>query len=187
MSLTVTRRLENPNDSYYKRKYAEALLPVLDAMLVDRKQRSFSAKEHNSSLNSLFLRVNRSWLYIIDHMDEQGTYERLRKEVYISKDEQTGDVKLSFEKTKRRKADMEYPEPDRTYIASANVETPDSAWRENFDDFLENGEMGTEWELSKVLISEGGFDYMLSQVSMFRDCLRVVTLTRTLVKLVKVV
>src|ERR1019366_10578257 len=70
--------------SYYREEYALWLKKQLDAMDVDKKSRAFPYSAwKNSRPDTIYLRVNHSFHYLIDFLDHEGKYERMFHQIKV--------------------------------------------------------------------------------------------------------
>jgi len=67
--------------AYYNEGYAKALLPTLIEMIKSRQDKEFMRER--ISTDTLYQRVHQAFAYCIDHLDEAGLLDTLRREVQI--------------------------------------------------------------------------------------------------------
>ncbi len=60
--------------SYYNEHYALQLKRELDAMIASKKSRMIGLGTKIKSSRTMYLLVNQSWRYLIDHLDPDGIY-----------------------------------------------------------------------------------------------------------------
>lgn len=133
--------------SYYKLKYAEWLRPILDAMLSDGHNKLLLIKD-NPPLNkdSLYLKVNQAFHYILDYLDESGKYFVLRESTDITKHRENGiviGVLISFNESVL----------DTGHVAqSIDVDRNGSTWRNDMEQWLMNSSSGDKFERKSLML-----------------------------------
>lgn len=131
--------------SYYQAHFAECIMPVLDAMLEDGKDRIFFWKQFPQySKTSLRLRVNQAWLYAIDNRDTPDRkYFRLRENIII----RATDAGLKLIHKHREKPEVLMPD-------IAIEEEKSLGWRDELNQWLVGGEAGTKFERTGLTLTE---------------------------------
>ena len=83
--------------TYYKRKHAEEIIGILDDMIANRQPYEFCYADMAQwyKPETVWLKINQAVKYIIDHMDPDKRYLKLRQEIQIHRRSKTG-VSLEF-------------------------------------------------------------------------------------------
>lgn len=134
---------------YYKEHFALELLPILDAMIEDRKDREYRFCDYSGMKPySLYLKIYQSFQWIIDNADtEEAKYLRLYNDIEIrakSNSNRTG-IKLIFKTTSKAKL-------DKAHIIDGSI-TP-KKWKEEVYKFLADGVEGTQLLIDKLSLTD---------------------------------
>ena len=133
--------------TYYSKEYGLALLPHLIKMLQDKPDVEFTPK--GESISTLYQRIQRSFLYALDHLDEGGLVEDLRQRVVLRKT-QIG-VVLCF-----RQNSANYTKRVRAYVAVPKFgaftvrDSTSVEWRARLGEF-------TDGESAELELKDGFF------------------------------
>lgn len=130
--------------SYYKEPFAKELQVVLDGMLLDEEDREFRFVDFpRYTKNTLYAKINQSWLYLVDCLDPDKKYVALRQRTEI-KTTKTG-IRIKF-----TTPGSEIP----LHAVKVEKEVFTHKWKDKFDDFVENGKIGEKLHLTKLSLSE---------------------------------
>jgi hypothetical protein len=129
---------------YYKENYARELIPVLEAMLLDGKDRMYKyAAFRKLKKHTLMCKIQQSFNYLLDHLDPKGVYTTQRDEMLI-REEPVG-VALRW----RRNLDEPLTMPD---IVEKDEEH--FTWKQKMDRYLSDGLEGEKLELPELALTE---------------------------------
>lgn len=143
--------------SYYKREAALELIPTLDAMIDDKKAKRFRYERFaHLSKKSLYLKINQSWLFIIDYMDDDKRYLKLRQQTKISEDKDIG-VTILF-RAPGGEAGMvaESPEDGETSF------TP--KWRKDLEKYIKEGKADEMFHKKNLALTAEDIDWVYSSL-----------------------
>lgn len=162
------------NFSYYNQAHALALKIVVDKMLVDKKPRTFNAKSHRKSLRTLYIMLTRSLYYLADFLDTpENTYETFQRHTIWKQDEQADTLTLK------------YRGPGEEDVKPSSK--PDSKpWREPFDNFIEEAEVGMEINIEGLRLEDSDMDYIIGSLLGLEDIVKVVKLDKTTIKMKRI-
>lgn len=137
------------NSPYYKERFGLEFKAVLDAMMVDSKDREYRYKDFTTmSHKSLYLRVNQSKLYLLEELDPDKQYARFCEMTTITR-ETTG-IRISLCRDMREGAPSFVP---------SIVESDDSyLWKDSMQDFLNDPEKRGVWEQCNLSLSQDEID-----------------------------
>lgn len=135
-----SRKSQSP---YYADKYGMELKAALDIMMREKQDVVYSFEKFPGlALNTLYLRVNQSSLYVKEQMDADRKYTNFLTQIDIRKIKGVG-VRLSFKEEYRDTYDP------ASHFVMVKPEAKVPEWKEALDDYLVNGAVG------KPFIREG--------------------------------
>jgi hypothetical protein len=74
------RRLSREGQPYYQEVYAKEMIPVLESIAKDKKSKKLLMKDYPQyKINTLYARVSQSINFILDNMDKEGKYRKIRE------------------------------------------------------------------------------------------------------------
>lgn len=123
-------------NTYYKRKHAEEIIEVLDAMIATRENYEFLFVDMEAwyKPETVWLKINQSVKYVIDYMDTPDKkYYKLRQEIIIHRRSKVG-VSLEF----IQKISMTDNAPRLIARKMTKEEVVTVQWRANLVKFLES-------------------------------------------------
>lgn len=165
--------------SYYNEVYAEQSKKVLDEMMIDRKDRLFSygAWPHLSA-QSVYLRVNQSLRFLVDHADKDGVYRKFLSMISITRERNLG-VKLTFIEEFRNG-------PGSTFAPTIVVPSSDVAkWKQRMETWLEDSEPGeAPFVVNNLLLSPDEIKDLKLEFAGLKSVLA--SISATSVKLIKI-
>lgn len=116
--------------TYYSNLHATWLKKSLDEMIESRQDIVFRYDTARMSANSLYLRVNQAFLFLLENMDSEGKYAKLRTEVRVRREKGVG-VIFEFDEVLRNPDDV-----GAEKIVKEVANQP--KWRDKMDDYLES-------------------------------------------------
>lgn len=72
--------------SYYTEKEAKELIPIIDAMMVDKEDREFRFEDFSAywKPNTVWIKLNQALKYLVDHLDtEDHKYRSFRDQIQV--------------------------------------------------------------------------------------------------------
>ncbi len=151
-------KIANPNLSYYSKPYATNVKPFVDKMMEDNEEQVFSpnAVGKKTTLNTLYVYLHRAMLYLCDHMDdEKKTYTEWRKTVMLRKDEEDNVVRLIPKGL--RIGTVTQPSVKQNAAKDFN-------WKEQVDDYIENGPDNTQLKIDGLVLGDDDIGYIKSSL-----------------------
>ena len=125
--------------TYYKERNAKWLQHDIDLMMVDRKARLYRYSTFSGmSRNSLYLKINQSFRFLLDNLDPDGIYKDFADSIRITRQPNVG-VLIKFE---------EHSDCESIEGEALESITQRPKWMEKMDAWLESEE-------TKPFIKEG--------------------------------
>jgi len=139
------------NAPYYKEKYALEAKEVIDGMIKDRMDRVYDYAEFESKLNmsrnTVYLRVNQSFAYLVDKMDDiDHTYARFMEMIHIERVRGVGVMIKMIPEFRNSNVSSFVP----TQVIP-HEQIPQ--WKEDMLEYLEKGEAGKPFFRDKLALS----------------------------------
>jgi hypothetical protein len=141
--------------TYYRERFALQMKVIIDAMMAEAKEgkfeeRFFAYDQYNHVLNknSLYLKINQSWLYLRNELDPTGIYNQFAEIISIDRKSKDG-IRITYEK--------DITEPVDADLIPTKVLTEDeqqSNLRNHIDHFLENSAINEELNMTKLRLNE---------------------------------
>lgn len=132
------------NAPYYAEHYAVELQGHVDRMIEDKQDLVFVYKEYPSiKPSTLYLRVNQSFLFLRENMDENFKYTNLNNQIHILREKEC--IRFTYKEQYR----------EGMGALKAHSVAPASkafVWKEKVDTFLEQSTV-TKLHIDKLLLS----------------------------------
>lgn len=129
--------------SYFREEYALWIKRELDIMDEDKKPRAFPYSQwKNSTPNTIYLRINQAWHYLMEYMDTDGKYKKLWHQIKISRVRHYG-VTLEFKEIAN---DMPMGE---VFVPRKDV----CKWKRTIDDYLEDDSKIKPLHISNLILT----------------------------------
>ena len=162
---------KSSNPPYYRERFAVELRKHLDEMMTDHEDRLYRYEDFTwLSKNSLYLMLNQALRYLLDHLDHEGKYAAYRQMISITRErDRFGASKgIRFSIAKDIRSGGAPP------FISTKVRDKEDAWRTDMENFIEEAEEGSEFEIKKLALSPeeiyelevflGGFSNILANI-----------------------
>jgi len=135
------------NCPYYKPFFALQFKEALDTVIKTAEPHVWKYKDHqNLSKTSLYLRIDQGKRYLLDHLDTpEKKYAIVCDAISISRERNLGVVIRVHNAIREAKLYMPTP---------LEEEGTSSAWKHKMEDWIENGEVGTEFTVDNLTMSE---------------------------------
>jgi hypothetical protein len=129
--------------TYYKESYALWLKKDLDQMIADRQSVVYRYdKWPRVRPSALYQRIIQALMYVLDELDPDGTYKRLREQIRITRPNGVG-VVLSFDEV------LEGQPQGERFVGAA--EKP--RWYKKMFDYLEDMEIVEPFHIDKLMLT----------------------------------
>lgn len=161
--------------TYYSPQYAEAIRPIIEAMIADGRTRSFSCAKYGKTVGTLERLINRAINYLIDNCDsDDKRYYNFRRAVMVKKiyrsDETKNSVDIGFKIPQFSGAE---PAPMDSSSVKSRDDEHESAqlvvWQNAVDDYINTGEAGTELVIGDLRLDDEGILAVKASVSGISD------------------
>lgn len=128
------------NAPYYNEKYASVTKKVIDEMMIDRDDRLYPLTQFpGKSIETIYLRLNQSWRYVMEKMDPDGRYRKFNQMFRIRR---IKDVGVKIEMIEESKND----ELLNTFVPLKVVDNEKKmTMPERIDAFIESAKVGGEF------------------------------------------
>lgn len=121
--------------AYYNKSYALALLPVLHTMITSKQDKEFLRGK--VSTDTMYQRVHQSFAYCLDHLDKDGSLEKLRSETMLRRTPKG--IVICFKENAARYDRQVHTQSVLVKANAFNVRDAISTnWRQCVHDFIEN-------------------------------------------------
>ena len=141
--------------SYYNDEYAMWIKKELDALFENRQPRVFLyASWKNCSPNTVYLRIHQSWHFLRDYLDPEGKYEKMARDVKISRERTIG-IKLEYK-------DIANDMPQSEVFVPR---TDTVKWKKQIDTYLEDDSIVKPLHLDKLLLSPEEVEKVTEELS----------------------
>lgn len=182
LRMLQTAKLENirpiawskaSNATYYRKRYAEELKEVIDAMILDSEDRLLRFTSFPQlSKKSLYIKVNQSFLYLVNEMDTEDSRYRTAKENICITRESEG-VRLSWAKSTDSISNAEIVKPKQE----------EKTWKIQLDKFLEDGKPNTKLHISGLMLTDEEVTDVVTSLNQLKNVVHIIT--RAEIKVVK--
>lgn len=176
--------------TYYKEKFARDTKQLIDAMIIDQKNRELLCRQHGLSLDTLEKYITQSYWWLIDHIqgDENAkVYNFWRQNVDIKKKPKSvkcPDAKISIEWVRllTRAAGMVVPQGEILVIKPYEFSGTDELskhsevnldktgeWKEKVEEFLVSSEVDVSLEIRDTKFSEQEIEWLKDTAAAMGD------------------
>jgi len=147
---------------YYNARYANELKVALDDMLKSGQDTVFPVNDgRQRSINSIYLRINQGFRYLMDYLDKDSVYAQLNERLRIKREAGVG-VRLMF-----------VTGEDDIGLPAAKIQkrmVNRLSWKDAVDSYLENAQIGDEPLLiESVVLLPSQIQELRTALAMLKD------------------
>ncbi len=144
---------------YYKEVFARELVPLLNKLItldLDKETMYVNGLPKGISGQSLSLRYNQAWMYLIDNLDPTGAWKELRETVEIRRSKDG----VTFVRKAKYTSGISIGVEDVSVVRTA----PRAAWKDDFEKFIDNA-------VENEKLEKKGLSLDLDEQNTIRTCL----------------
>lgn len=141
--------------TYFDEDNAKWLASQLESMIVDRQPRVFRySMWPNTSPNSVYLRINRAFMYLLEYLDPDGKYQKLRHDTKIERIKTVG-VTITYR-------DHEPLENLKSEVFVPKSET--KQWKKKIDMYIDDDSAIKPLHIDNLLLSNDEVELVKSEL-----------------------
>lgn len=162
---------EGTNPPYYTARFAAEVKPIIDKLLLDDSAKIIIDKKEfpNVKRQTAALKLKQGYLYLIDHMDNNGAYKSLEKLLQFKACAEGVEIFLELnilKKDKTKKYEFKEVKKDTPLPATQSVA---SSWRSKLEEFLDDPSIH-EYHINGVLLSPEDMEYAQELLQHIPSC-----------------
>lgn len=150
--------------TYYRERFAKQMQIIIDQMMEEHSQGihedrffAYAAYENVLNKNSLYLKINQSFLYLRTEMDPTGKYNEFAELVIIKR--MSDGIRVAYQRDI-----VEGKEADLVATKVLSEEEQKAVYTQKIDEFLEKGKPGEELIIPRLRLTQEEIDQVEASV-----------------------